>query len=164
MARYNARLLNLLVRVRKRTEEVHALALAGTQRDIAQCRSYRDALLAQQRAQLMTAEARTHTDFDASDVRRFYQHERHLASLSDAKDAELQQLGTVEHEQRGALEDALKARKVVEQLKDRRQLHHLKEIDKQEVQQLDEAVLMHRTNRKAEGKAGHSGLLDEASQ
>ena len=148
MARYNAKLLKLLVRVRKRTEDVRATALADTHRSIAQGTAYRDQLLSQRRAQLEAADARTRGDFDASDVRRFYQHERHLAQLTDVKDAELQALSDKAGEQRGELEEALKARKVVEKLHDRKRDQYVAEIEKREQQDMDEVALMHQTSKK----------------
>ena len=157
MPRFNARLYNLLVRVRKRREDVQATQLAETRQSIHACTVSRDGLLAQRRAQLETAMARTHSDFDASDVRRFYQHERHLAQLSDLKDAELHGLEQKAESERGELEAAMKSRKVAEGLQERKTAQYREALDKEEKQQLDEAALMHRTYSRSQGEAASHG-------
>ncbi len=107
----------VLMRVRKHQENVKAQALARVRRRIRQTISEREDLERQQRHTLEEAAATTRSAFDASEVQRHFQYERHLARLAVEKDASLQELRSEEEERRTDLEEAMKHRRVVERLK-----------------------------------------------
>lgn len=136
-----------LLRVRQRLEDLKAMALAESRRELHHARSQRDGIAAEQRRALEMAGSAAQAQFDASDVRRYYQHERHLAQLAVEKDAEIHALeGTIEL-RRAALEKALRDKRVVERLRERRLAAHLKEVRRKEQQMLDEIALNYSTLR-----------------
>ena len=111
-----------LFRVRKRQEDQKAQALGMVRRDIQTTATRRDEIAREQRRTLDSAAAESQGKFDAEEVRRYYQYERHLAQLAVEQDAELARLRSVEEERRLELEDAIKQRRMVERLCERRRL------------------------------------------
>ncbi len=121
-----------LLRVRQRQEEIKATSLGSTRRAIRTAEHQRVEIVREQMTMLEEAGKAAEREFDASDVRRYYQYERHLARLAVEKDADLAQLRKVEQDRRAELEEAMKQRRVVERLKERRQRAFLAELNKEE--------------------------------
>lgn len=140
MARTDIAQYETILRIRKRQEDIKAQALAAARRHVHAARRERTRIAEEQMRALHAAQSIAQGRFDADEVRRYYQYERHLAHLADAKDAAIRQLEAVAEEKRGALETAAKTRRVMERLVERRlmaQLHHLR---KMEQSAMDEAA------------------------
>lgn len=131
---------NTLLRIRKRQEDLSAYALAAARREVHLAQSERRRIAQEQQHTLAQAAEAAQEHFDASDVRRYYQYERHLARLGDSKDAQIRQLEEVAEERRAELEDATKAKRVVEKLVERRMLAYRQELRKLEQKTLDEVA------------------------
>ena len=129
-----------LLRIRKRHEDLRAMALATARRKLQSARLQRADIAREQQQILENAGASAKQRFDPGEVRRYYQYERHLARLRDAKDAEIQELETVVESRRGELEEATRKKRVVEKLKERRTATYLKHVRKVEQHMLDEAA------------------------
>jgi len=127
-----------LLRVRKRVEELKAQALAATRGKIYAARNQRAAIAEEQKETLMRAGALLRETFDASDVRRYYQFERHLARLAVRKDAEIRSLERTATGQRKELEEAVKGRRVAEKLEDRTKAAYEDFVRKEEQKLVDE--------------------------
>ena len=108
-----------ILRVRERQEDLRAQALAETQSGIRKAQHRRQELIDLQRRMLTSADELTRAAFDAADIRRYFQYERHLSrSVVDA-DARIAQLATVAQDRRAELEDATQKKKVIERLRER---------------------------------------------
>jgi flagellar FliJ protein len=129
-----------LLRIRKRQEDLRAMALAVARRDLHAARQQRAEITQEQQWILDAAGAAARERFDPSEVRRYYQYERHLARLRDAKDAEIQELTSVVELKRSELEEATRQKRVVEKLKERRTAAYIKYLRKVEQRALDEAA------------------------
>ena len=147
MARHRPEQYDVLLRVRQRLEDVKAQALAEARRTLHQARAQRDGIAEAQRRALEQAGSAAQASFDASDVRRYYQHERYLAQLAVAKDAEIREIEAQIEGRRADLEKALRDKRVVERLKERRLTAYLKERRRKEQQALDEIALNYATLR-----------------
>ena len=106
-----------VLRVRERQEELRAQALAETQTVIRKAEHRRTELVALQRTMLSEAGALMRAEFDAADVRRYYQYERHLSRSVVDTDAQLAQLSGVAEDRRAELEEAIQKKKAIERLK-----------------------------------------------
>lgn len=111
--------LATVLRVRKRQEEMRAQALAETQAVIRKTENRRTDLVDLQHTMLTDADALTRVNFDASDVRRYFQYERHLARCVVDADAELASLAGVAKDRRADLEEATQKKKAIEKLEER---------------------------------------------
>lgn len=111
--------LETVLRVRKRQEDLRAMALAETQAGIGKAQRRRNELTAMQRSALTDASARTQEAFDAADVRRFFQYERHLARNVVETDARLAQMQDIADNRRVELEEASRKKRAIERLRDR---------------------------------------------
>ena len=129
-----------LLRIRKRQEDVKASALAVARRNVYNAEEQRIRLAEEQRITLERAKDLARDEFDASDIRRYYQYERHLAQLAVAKDAEIRSLNTVAESRRAELEDATKRKRIVEKLKERQNAAFAKHVLKQEQRLTDEVA------------------------
>ena len=89
---------------------------------------------------LHAAQAIAQGRFDADEVRRYYQYERHLARLGDARDADIRHLESIAEEKRAELEASAKTRRVMERLVERRASANLQYQRKMEQAALDEAA------------------------
>lgn len=145
MARNDYKAYDALHRVRQREEDMHAQKLAEARRDVGAAERQRELLQAETRATLEAAATHAMDHFDARDLLRHYQYERHLARLSDEKDAEIRQLEGLQEERRAALENAMKARRVVEKLRERKLLARRKHLRVQEQRMLDEVATNYAT-------------------
>jgi flagellar FliJ protein len=140
MAIGNPNRYDTLLRVRKRQEDIQAQSLAVARRDVLVARRQRSKLAQERQETFQHAGEMIHPRFDASEVRRFYQYARHLAYLGDLKDMEIRELLVVSEEKQKDLEVALKARRIVEKLKERKMAAFQKELAKQEQQAIDEVA------------------------
>ncbi|HRK34559.1 MAG TPA: flagellar export protein FliJ, partial [Candidatus Hydrogenedentes bacterium] len=122
----------------QRQERLKAQALAEVRRQIQFAEQQRDALTGEQRRILDEAGQATRLSIDAYKAQSFIHYERHLARLAVDKDAEIHALRKEEDRRRGTLEDAMKQRKVVEQLSERVRLAFLEHVRKEEQKQFDE--------------------------
>lgn len=129
-----------LLRVRQRQEDLRAQSLAEVRRREMAAQHERDALGQEQQRMLVEAGSRLTQHFDAADVRRYFQHERHLARLGDDKDAEIRALQALAEERRAALEAASKRRRMVERLQARKQAAYRRHLNKLDQQQTDETA------------------------
>ncbi len=129
-----------LLRVRQRQEDVCAQEMAAAQRDVRDAEHQRDAIAREKIHVLENAGTQVMNLFAADDVRRYYQYERHLAFLATKTDARLHQLRQSAEERRAELENAMKRRRTIERLKERRQHDFLAELEKDEQAAIDEAA------------------------
>ncbi|GJM27139.1 MAG: hypothetical protein DHS20C16_35540 [Phycisphaerae bacterium] len=105
-----------VLRIRERQEELRAQALAETQTVIQKTEHRRTELVTLQRTMLSDADALMRAEFDAADVRRYFQYERHLSRCVVDTDAQLAQLTGVASDRRVELEAAILKKKVIERL------------------------------------------------
>lgn len=129
-----------LLRVRKRQEDSKSRALAEVRRDIRIAEQRRDEIAREQARTLEHVGESTRQKFDANDILRYYQYERHLARVAVDRDAAIAQLKGVERERLVELEEAMKKRRVVERLRERQEAVHMAEANKEEQTLADEAA------------------------
>ena len=127
-----------LLRIRQRQEDYRAAALANAQRDVRQAEARRDAIFEEQRRMFTRAGERAKAAFDPGEIRAYYQYERHLQLVADQQDAKIQQLKQVAEERRLELEDAMKRRRIIEKLIERKMRTYHEEVRKEEQHQADE--------------------------
>ncbi|MDX9974355.1 MAG: flagellar FliJ family protein [FCB group bacterium] len=139
-----------LLRVRQRQEELKALALAEIRREIRITEMQREEILHQQRQMLEEAKTRAKGPFHVDDVRGYYQYERHLARLAVEKDARLIELNALAEKRRQELEEALRARRMIEKISEREVKAFQAAIGKKEQAALDESA----SNQAAMSRAG----------
>ena len=154
MLRRGLRQFATLVRVRKRQEEQRAERLAAAHRLRRRAQAERDHLEAERRRMFERAGQAAQGRMSAAEVRRYYQYERHLARLADEKDAEIMRLRQTEAERRAELEEAMKKRRMVERLHERRTESVLREVQRQEQRMSDESGT---TRAAAQSKEGPKG-------
>jgi len=129
-----------LLRVRRRQEDLRAQALAAARREVRIAKDHRARIAAEQMRALALAGEMMEGVFDASEVRRYYQYERHLARLRDSKDAQIRQLEAKAEIRRRELEAATKSKRVMEKLKDRQDGAYRDYLRTSEQRRLDEVA------------------------
>ena len=134
---------DMLLRVRRRQEDIRAQALAAASRDVRVAEQQRAALAGHQRLMFEEAGARVRDRLDPQEVRMYYQYERHLARLIDEKDAAIIELRGIAEARRAELEEAMKRRRIVEKLKERREHTFMAQARKEEQRLADEAATNH---------------------
>ena len=127
-----------LLRIRQRQEDLYAAALATARRDVRHAEQKRDTISQAQQLTLQKAGERSHALFDPREIRTYYQYERHLQRLADVSDAEIRQLNKVAEERRQELEEAMKRRRIIEKLIERKMRVYHEEVRKEEQHQADE--------------------------
>lgn len=130
-----------LLRVRQRQEKLKSMALAEMRRAVDFAEQQRAEILEQQFAALNAAGELTQREFNASEVRRYFSYERHLARLAVEKDAEIRHLRSQEHGRRKELETAMKRRKMLERLKERLDEAYDYVMNREERKRLDETAV-----------------------
>lgn len=130
--------LDMLLRVRQVQQDLRAHAFAGVQREIAAARHQRNQIERERKGLLDDAAKRTREHFDPRQMRSFYQYERHLARLIDDADSEIRRLCSVAEERRAELEEAMKNRRMIEKLRQRKINAFLTELQKDEQKLSDE--------------------------
>ena len=143
MPRLRAFQYGTLLRVRERQEDLKARALADVRRAIRAAEQQSVEISERQAAMFQRAAHLAEQAFDASDVRRYFQFERHLARLAVEKDSEIVALRAVEEERRAELEEAMKQRRIIERLKERKDEAYAREVNKQEQKISDESATSH---------------------
>ncbi len=138
MARLRQFRFTTLLRIRRRQEDARAQELAVARRHVDVATGQREAILGEQRRAMARAGTLTKVAFDASDVRRYYQYERHLARLGDEKDAEIHELEEKAEEKRSALLSASQSKQIVERLEERHRKAKAAALRKDEQRQSDE--------------------------
>jgi flagellar export protein FliJ len=132
-----------ILRIRERAEDREAQALAAIRAEIQRAQRQRTALELSRQSTLEQAGASLREHFDASDIRGYYQYERHVVFLRDQKDAEIRQLSVREAAQRAVLETATRERRVAEKLHERRWDAYRQFLRKEEQKFLDETATMY---------------------
>jgi flagellar export protein FliJ len=157
MGRRDASHYDMLLRVRKRREEIKALALSNTIRQVQTAENHRDGLLQQRQRTIETAAGEARGAINPRRVQQYFQYERHLARLALEKDADLAQLRQKEGVQREELHGALKERRIVERLQARLLRAALAEQRRRE-QRISDEVAGNRaaSARRAAGGVQHS--------
>jgi flagellar export protein FliJ len=118
--------------VRKRQEEMRARALADAQRAVDRAERELEDLHAKQREMLDEAGRRAVKRFEAREVRLYYQYERHVAQRADNKSAEILELRAIAEGKRVELEEALKRRRMMEKLIEKKWQGYGAELRKEE--------------------------------
>ncbi len=129
-----------LLRIRRRQEEIKAGELAKVLRRVRAAQHQRARIVAEQQEALAQAQVPGGSAFDASEVRRYLQYERHLARMRDDKDATLRSLQEEAAVRRGEVESAMKERRIVEKLRERKMAAWLHRRRRAEQQVMDEVA------------------------
>lgn len=129
-----------LLRIRKRQEELRAFALAEARREVRAAEQERDELSGWRLEMFREAGTHARAVFDPGDVRLYYRYERHLARMIDDKDAQIVQLSKVEEARRMELDGAMKRRRIIEKLLERKERQAREETRKQEQKAADETA------------------------
>lgn len=108
-----------LLRVRKRQEELKSQALAGSRRVARDLQQDKSNILKYREEVLDRAGKHAAAAVDAVQLRGFYEFERHLVRLGDAKDAKIAEHQIEVDARRVELEDGIKQRRIVERLIER---------------------------------------------
>lgn len=130
-----------LLRVRKRQEDMRARALADAQRAVRHAEQELEDLHTKQRQMFDEAGRRAVKSFEAREVRLYYQYERHLAWLADNKSAEILELSAIAERKRLELEEALKRRKMMEKVIEKKWQGYRAEVHKEEQAFADEVAV-----------------------
>jgi flagellar export protein FliJ len=129
-----------LIRIRQRQEDLKAQALAATRRQIQLAQDAKSSIENQQKEALLRAAELAKASFDASQVRYYFQYERYLARRSDEKDAEIRDLQDQAEVRRLELEEAMKQRRMVEKLQEKKMDVYHHEVRRLEQKLSDEAA------------------------
>jgi flagellar export protein FliJ len=140
MARRPSAHYDTMLRIRKRQEDLRARALAASHREVLRAEHELAELETRQREILQEAGRKASKRFDAHEMRLYYQYERYLARLADGKSAEVVDLRAQEQKCRGELDDAMKQRRVMEKLIERKRDSYLQEVRKEEQAFADETA------------------------
>ncbi len=122
---------------------MRARALAGARREVRQAEQALEGLEAKQRETLQEAGQRARKRFDALEVRLYYQYERYVARLADEKSAEIVELRGIAEQRRAELEEAMKRRRIMEKLIERKKRTYAAEVRKDEQVFADETAVNH---------------------
>ena len=129
-----------VLRIREQAEDRQANAVAQVRHRIQTARRERTSLELTRQSALEQAGTTLQQHFDASDIRRYYQYERHLAGLRDRKDAEIRALLQEESVEVKLLEKVSQARQIAEKLHERRRKAYRDFLMKEEQKALDETA------------------------
>ncbi len=140
-----------LLRVRRLQEDLKAQIMAAARMDVDRAIRIRSDLLEERRTVFDAAGRCAHGRFDATEVRQYYQYERQVSRLIDDQDAEIVRLTAILDEKRMDLEAAMKQRRMVEKLRERRLQVYEAETRKEEQKLTDESA----TIRFAVARAPH---------
>ncbi len=109
----------VLLRVRKRQEDLKAQALAVKRNEHAALRRQRRELDERRRAMLKEADIPRGARVDPVRLQAVFQYERHLSRRTDAKDVEIAMHAVVVKSARAELESALAQKRIMEKLIER---------------------------------------------
>lgn len=129
-----------ILRIREQAEDLQSQTVARVRHRIQTARRERTSLELTRQSALEQAGTTLQQHFDASDIRSYYQYERHLAGLRDRKDAEIRELLREEFTEIKLLEKATQARRIAEKLHERRREAFRAFVLKEEQKALDETA------------------------
>lgn len=129
-----------VLRIREQAEDRQAQTVAQVRHRIQTARRERTSLELTRQSALEQAGTTLQQHFDAGDIRRYYQYERHLAGLRDRKDAEIRVLLQEESVEVKLLEKVSQARQIAEKLHERRRKAYRDFLLKEEQKALDETA------------------------
>lgn len=136
-----------ILRIREQAEDRQAQAVAMVRNRIVVARRERTSLELTRQSALEQAGTTLQRHFDASDIRSYYQYERHLAGLRDRKDAEIRELQREESAEVALLEKATQARRIAEKLHERRREAFRNFVLKEEQKAMDETAIKYAARR-----------------
>jgi len=139
--RQRMRRLENLVRLRKQEEDARVRELSAVRHEIAAAARQRDAIGDMQRSMLEDAAQRTRAQFNAEEMQRFYQFERHLAGLATDADAAIQEMRSVEAERLEELKDANRRKRTMERLAENAQADRRMHLAHAERKLIDEVAV-----------------------
>ncbi|MBI2431651.1 MAG: flagellar FliJ family protein [Candidatus Hydrogenedentes bacterium] len=139
----------MLLRIRQRQEDARAMALAAVRRAAQVAEEQRQRISETQRQTLESAREVARERLDASELRLYYQYERHLARLGVEADARIHELEQQIEARRDDLVEATKRKKVVERLKESQDELILKEFRRLEQIASNEVAVNYAALRRA---------------
>lgn len=144
-----------LLRVRKHEEDAKIQSLVEARNKAKRALQERDGFLDDRRHALVRAGEAAEHRFGAADVHRYYQYERHLATLVDQRDATRKEWESIAEERRLELIAAARARQVVEKVKARKMEAYREMLQKEEQDALDEiaSIFAFRKTKQSEWEA-----------
>jgi len=143
-----------LLRIRQLQEDLEAQGLAAARRDLDRAQRQRARLIERRNEVLETAGRRARENPVAEELRAFYEHERRLARLTDEKDADVAQFRDVAEEKRGQLEQAMKERRIVERLRERRIRAYEAEVRREDQKFSDETATNAAARSRSRARSG----------
>jgi flagellar export protein FliJ len=142
-----------VLRIREQAEDRQAQVVALVRNRLQIARKERTSLELTRQSALEQAGTTLQQHFDASDIRSYYQYERHLAGLRDRKDAEIRTLLQEESAEVKLLEKVSQARQIAEKLHERRREAYRNFLLKEEQKALDETANKYAARRIQEAVA-----------
>lgn len=136
-----------ILRIREQAEDRQAQAVAQVRSRLFAARRERTSLELTRQSALEQAGTTLQQHFDASDIRSYYQYERHLAGLRDRKDAEIRELQREESAEVAILEKATQSRRIAEKLHERRREAFRNFVQKEEQKAMDETASKYAARR-----------------
>ena len=131
---------DVLLRIRQLQQDLQGQALATAHRAVNTAQEQREQLVEQRTQLISEAGAKAQHHFDPLYIRSYYQYERHLARLVDEKDAEISALQAQAERQRAELEAAMKRRRIIERLRERKLQTYSDDVRREEQKISDEAA------------------------
>jgi flagellar export protein FliJ len=141
-----------VLRVRKIQEELEAARLQRIRAAINEASGERNALTREQARMFFEAARTAREQFDASDVQRYYGHERVIQRRLVDTDAEIAQLRQEENRQRGELETATRGRRIVDRLRERHEERVRIETRGMDQKRTDESATSQAAQKRAGGR------------
>jgi len=129
-----------LLRIRQRQEDLKAMALGEVRHRIFAHRQKGALIIEEQRRMLREAGRIARGGFEATQVQPYLGYERHLAHLAVENDAEIEALQQREKACLAELEEAMKQRRMVELLQERRDRAWRRELIREEQHHQDEVA------------------------
>jgi len=131
---------DVLLRIRRLQQDLNSQAFAEARQAVSLAQQQRAGLAEERTQLLLEAGDRAQHHFDPVTVRLYYRYERHLARIIDEKDAEIASLQQEAERKRVELEEAMKRRRVVEKLRERKLRAFLDEIARDDQKFSDESA------------------------
>ncbi len=142
----------VLLRVRKRQEDIKAQVLAVKRNEHAALRRQRRELEERRRAMLKEADIPRGAQVDPVRQQAIYQYERHLSHRADAKDAEIAMHSVVVQTARAELESALAQKRIMEKLIERAEKAERAQAVRREQRWHDESAVIRFAHRRHSGE------------
>ena len=129
---------DVLLRIRQLQQHLQSQVLAEARRAVGLAEQERATMSEQRVAILAEAGELAHDDVDTSELRSYFQYERILMRMINAKDAEIHHLQGEAEQQRLELENRMKRRRVVEKLRERKLQAYMDAVRRDEQKFSDE--------------------------